>query len=465
MFLHTIRSGGLAHLSYLVGAGGQAAVIDPRRDVGVYLDRARHEGARITHIFETHRNEDHVVGSQELARCTGATILHGRARAFAYGEPADDGDRFEFGDARLTVLETPGHTAESISLALADTAVAADDPVAVFTGDALFVGSVGRTDLDLGGGADAAAHLYDSIHRKLLPLGDHVILHPAHGAGSICGSGMARREFSTLGHERRHSSLLQVDRDEFVRRQTGARHQQPPYFRRMEELNQQGNPRPLAELPVPWPLQPPELAEAVDQGALVVDTRSAEAFAGAFIPGSLALPLTVLSDYAGWLLPYDRPLVLVADGPRQLDTSVRRLRRLGFDAVTGYLEEGLFAWETSGRAYDRIAAVHVQELAHRFGEGDEFTLLDVRKPEEFAAGHFPGARHIFLGELPHRVDEVPRGRPVTTFCGSGQRAIVAAAILKQHGFDRVEDALGSMAACRAAGCTILDGDDEQAAGA
>jgi hydroxyacylglutathione hydrolase len=207
MFLEIVRSEGLSHLSYIVGDGNQAAVIDPRRDSAIYLDIAYREGARITHIFETHRNEDYVIGSKDLARCTGADIYHGGALPFEYGDAVGDGNTFELGEVLLQIIETPGHTEESISLTLMDKAFG-DSAVGVFTGDALFIGDVGRTDFYPDRAEEVAGKLYDSIFNKLLPLGDQTILYPAHGAGSVCGAGMAAREFSTLGYERRHNPRL-----------------------------------------------------------------------------------------------------------------------------------------------------------------------------------------------------------------------------------------------------------------
>ncbi|MFZ1200720.1 MAG: rhodanese-like domain-containing protein [Desulfobacterales bacterium] len=456
MFLEKIKSEGLAHLSYLLGHKGMAAVIDPRRDCQVYVDLAHRHGARITHIFETHRNEDYVVGSLDLARRTGAQIHHGKNLDFAYGHPVVEGDSFELGSMKLTVLETPGHTFESISLVLRDTAYG-EQPLAVFTGDLLFIGAVGRTDFYPDRHREVAGLQYESIFGKVLPLGDQVIIYPAHGAGSVCGSGMAEREFSTLGYEKQNNPGLQfTSREEFVEKKIKENPKQAPYFRKMEELNQKGAP-PLDLLPAPAPLSAEQFDAALKEGMLCLDLRSPEAFAGAFIPGSLAIPVAMVPAYAGYFLPYDKKIGLVADCHHDVDTAVRHLVRLGFTEVTAYLADGLHAWETSGKVYDRIAAVHVDELTRRFEENAAFTLLDVREEEEVAqSGKFPDALHIFLGDLPDRIDQVPRDKPVTTFCGSGMRAIIAASILKQHGFERVEDNLGSMAACQAAGCPIED---------
>jgi len=458
MFLEKVKSEGLAHLSYILGHNGQAAVIDPRRDCQAYIDIAGQHGARITHIFETHRNEDYVAGSTNLARRTGAEIYHGQDLDFSYGKPAVEGEAFQFGDMTLAILETPGHTFESISLVLRDASYG-DQPLAVFTGDLLFIGAVGRTDFFPDRHREVAGLQYDAIFDKILPLGDQVILYPAHGAGSVCGSNMAEREFSTLGYERANNPDLTFDsRAAFVEHKITESPKIAPYFKKMEPLNQHGAP-PMDLLPEPAPMSAEQFDKAIQAGMICVDLRSPEAFAGAFIPGSLAIPLEMISAYAGYFLPYDRRIGLVCDGRGDVAPAVRQLIRLGFDDIVGYLEGGLHTWETSGKNYDRIAAVHVDELTQRMNDKEDFTLLDVREEEEIKqSGRFPKALHIFLGDLPGRIHEVPKDKPVVTFCGSGMRAIIAASILKQNGFERVEDNLGSMAACQAAGCPIVDGE-------
>lgn len=458
MFLQEIRSEGLAHLSYLLGDAGEAAVIDPRRDCDVYLEAAGREGARITHVIETHRNEDYLTGSREIAARTGAQIHVGAAGERGYGAPASDGDTYSMGDMRLRVLETPGHTLESISIALSDTGFG-EEPVAVFTGDSLFIGDVGRTDFYPDRKEEVAGLLYDSIFGKLLPLGDHVILYPAHGSGSICGSGMASREFSTLGYERLTNPALQMDRDAFIRHKVNEHHYKPPYFKYMESSNQHGIAPLLEHLPRPRPLQPDAFEQAMESGLAVVDIRSPEAFAGAFIPGSLAIPLNMLPGFAGWYLAFDQEIGLVTDYEAydDVETAVRYLARLGYDRITCFLAGGLHAWESSGRCYGRIPAVHVHELEERMRRNAAFTLLDVRSQEEVEKQRLQGAIHIYVGELPERLDEVPREGTITTFCGSGRRAIIAASILKQNGFKNVENSLGSMSACAAVGCPVLTG--------
>lgn len=453
MFLEKIKSDGLAHLSYIFGDNGQAAVIDPRRDCAIYLDIAYREGARITHIFETHRNEDYVIGSCELASLTGAAIYHGADLPFKFGKTAREGDCFGFGNVEIRVLATPGHTFESLSFVLSDKEFS-NDPLAVFTGDALFIGDVGRTDFFPDRAEEVAGLLYDSIFDKILPLGDEVLLYPAHGAGSVCGSDMASREFSSLGYERRHNPSLQVkNRDQFIQMKLAEKHSQPLYFKKMEEHNLAGPPL-LGSLPRPKPYNADEFEQAIKDGMIAIDVRSPEAFAGAYIPGSLAIPLDMLPVYAGWFIPYDRDLGLVLPRGSDWKTATRYLVRLGYDRIIAVLDQGLNEWETSGRRYDRIPAIYAGELQRRIEEKEDFTLLDVRKPDEIEQGTLPGSTHIFLGDLPQKLDKIPSARPITTFCGSGRRAIIAASILKQNGFDQVEDCLGSMAACAAIGCKI-----------
>ena len=407
MFLEAIKSPGLSHLSYIIGHQGRAAVIDPRRDCDIYVEMANRRGARIEYIFETHRNEDYVIGSVDLARMTGAQIYHGSRLDFQYGRPVANGDTFDLGNLRLQILETPGHTFESISIAVIDTGFG-DDPVGVFTGDALFVGDVGRTDFFPDQAEAVAGLLYDSIFKKILPLGDQAILYPAHGAGSVCGAGMAEREFSTLGMERRCNPVLQKkERDDFIRFKLKEQHDMPPYFRRMEKYNQQGSAPSMGQLPVPKPLTAESFDDHVQSGAVILDVRSPEAIGGALIPGSLGIPLDMIPAFAGWFLPYDHDLLLVVDAYDEVETAFCYLTRIGYDRVIGFLDEGLHAWEISGRAYQTIPAVPTGELVRRIKQKEDFMLLDVRKNSEFHAARLPGAAHVYLGELPDNLHQDP----------------------------------------------------------
>ncbi len=453
-FFETVPSPGLAHLSYMVGHRGQAAVIDPRRDVQAYIELAKKHDCRITHIFETHRNEDYVIGSCELQRATGAEIHHGEGLEWGYGQTVSQGDTFALGSLKLQVLQTPGHTDDSISITLADTDFA-DDPIAVFSGDALFVGDVGRTDFYPDRPEEVAGLLYDSIFETLLPLGDGVLLCPAHGAGSVCGSGMASRDFSSLGYERRFNPALQVDsRDEFIRNKIKEHHYVPPYFSRMEEYNQHGTAPAMPALPSPPALDAEEFAQSAEKGAVIVDIREPEAFSGGFVPGSLNIPADMITAYVGWLVPYDKDILMVADDPSDVTDAVRPFIRLGYDRLAGYLRGGLHGWEVTGREIDTIGIVAARELSDRLKGENPPTLLDVRKDEEWTAGHLESAEHVYLGYLPEHVEEVSHGKGVITFCGSGRRASIAASVLRRQGVSEVSNNLGSMAACQAIGCEV-----------
>lgn len=448
MFIEKIKSEGLAHLSYVVGAGGQAAVIDPRRDCDIYVETATARSCRITHILETHRNEDLVSGAPVLAARTGAEVFHGpnAAGETAYARTAVEGDAFLLGTLLIKVLETPGHTDDSLSFALYDTGFGAD-AVGVFTGDALFVGDVGRTDFYPDRAAAVAGLLYDSLGR-IMALGDQAIIYPAHGAGSVCGSNLADREFSTIGHERRHNPLLASDRETFIARKLDEHHYKPPYFKLMERLNREGAPS-AGSAPLLLDLRKFEQAT---HGARLVDVRNVSAFLGAHLPGSLALGLVLLPAFAGWLLDPEQDIVLIADDREQAALAARHLTRIGYDRVLGYLDPSMPEWAAAGRAVATLPAVGVEEVARRVAERpDGWTLLDVRGVTEVAGGIVPGAQPIYVGELPRRLNELDPARHYTVMCASGARATVAASLLQEVGFRRLDVFLGSMGAWQQAG--------------
>ncbi|MFC3225746.1 rhodanese-like domain-containing protein [Marinibaculum pumilum] len=444
MFLETVKSEGLAHLSYILGADGEAVVVDPRRDCEVYVEIARSRGARIVHILETHRNEDLVSGAPVLAKMTGATVHHGPnpEAPIAWAQTIRDGEAVEAGPLRLHAIETPGHTYDHMAYAIEDR----DSPhghVGVFTGDALFVGDVGRTDFYPDEAEKVAALLFDSL-QKLLALGDQAIIYPAHGAGSVCGSGMADREFSTIGHERLNNPRLQLDRQTFVRAKTSEHHQYPPYFRAMERINIAGA---ADSGPAGTPAPCTAAAVAAHDGP-VVDVRPVNAFQGAHWPGSLCLPVGMLSAFAGWYLEAEAEIVLVADDGGQAAEATRRLGRIGFDRVAGYFD-GLVTATAGGQAFGHLPVVGAAEVARRRRRNaGDWTLLDVRDIDEWTEGHIPGAVHAYVGRLPDQADRLDPERRITTMCASGARATVAAGWLKANGFEDVDVFLGSMGAWR-----------------
>jgi hydroxyacylglutathione hydrolase len=451
MFIEKIRSEGLAHLSWMIGGDGEAAVIDPRRDCDIYSEIAAEHGCRITHVFETHRNEDLLSGARILADRTGARVLHGPNAAgdVVYAETTTDGDEYDIGDVRIRVLETPGHTDDSLSFAYFDPEFG-DEAVGVFTGDALFVGDVGRTDFYPDRRREVAGLLYDSL-QKLLALGDQAVIHPAHGAGSVCGDAMADREVSTIGYERLNNPRLQIaDREAFIDAKVDEHHRQPPYFKQMEAGNLEG------AAPADRPLQPVALDEGrFDEaiaGRVVLDLRSASAWLGAHLPASLAIPEGMVASFAGWFLAPDDELLLVAENARQAERAARSLARIGYDRICGYLVPSLPAWAAAGQDFGHVSVIDAGEVERRLGQDDaDWTLLDVRDDDEVEAGRIPGSVNAYVGELPERLRALERDRRYTVMCGSGSRATIAASLLLRHGFEHVDLFLGSFAAWTAEG--------------
>lgn len=447
MLLEKIKTPGLSHLSYIIGSGGKAAIIDPRRDCEIYVEKARAQGLEITHIFETHRNEDLITGSPVLADMTGAKVLHGPnpAEPIAFAETAREGDCFEIGQLRIEVLETPGHTDDHLAYVIHDTAYP-DGPVGVFTGDALFVGDVGRTDFYPERKREVAGLLYDSL-QKLIGLGDQTIIYPAHGAGSVCGSGMAEREFSTIGHERRNNPRLKIgSREDFIDAKVAEVHYQPPYFRLMERLNIEGaNVAP--RVTIPRLLNLGEFRQlAVDK---VIDIREPLAFASGHFPGSFCLPVGMISAFAGWFLSEDDRLALVAANEEQLSQAMSHLVRIGFDNVLGGYT-GVVPAAAQGVEMGQIPMVDAACVAQRIDAGKQgWTLLDVRDAEERESVHIDGSRHIYVGELSSRFEELDREQHYTVMCASGMRASVAAGWLASKGFGNIDVFLGSMGAWNA----------------
>lgn len=446
MLFRCIKSDGLAQHSYFVADGTEAAVIDPRRDVDVYLALARQGGYRIRWILETHRHEDCASGATALAAATGAEtaeIVHSGHLDFAYGSAVADGDSFCVGRLRFRVLETPGHTPESLTFSVADTSVS-EQPIMAFPGDALFVGDTGRIDLL---GPDHAPHLagllYDSLFHKILPLGDGVLLYPGHGSGSVCGGAIAERDVSSLGLERLHNPGLNIGGlQEFVRRKLAEQHLTPPYFRRMEEWNLQGNAPIHERLPVPAALSPGEVAERMEAGAVIVDARMPQAFAGGHIPGSYNIWQGGLAAYLGWIVAPEQRFVLVLPEDASIEAVTRTLLRIGFDHVDGYLRGGFESWQNQGREVQHHGTIDTADLASMLRREEDAVIVDVRAPGEHAQGTIEGASEIFVGELEKRLDELPRDRPVVTMCSVGHRGGIAASILARHGFRAVYNYLG-----------------------
>ncbi len=470
MFFHQRFVPGLAIYSYMVGdeKSRQCAVIDPTRDVGEYLEVARREGLHITHVLETHVHADFVSGSAELKARLGddvRIIVSGMGGEEWTPPHADravaDGDEIALGTVRLKAIHTPGHTPEHVSWALFDDTRSKDAPWLVFTGDFLFVGDVGRPDLLGEEARKSLAHqLYRSVFDRLPTLPDFTEVYPAHGAGSLCGKAIGSRSTSTLGYERRFSGALQPKEEpRWVSTLLEGMPIAPPYFLRMKRVNSEGpkvlGPEPLGRKR----FTAKEVHDRVCEHCLVLDARPKEAFAAAHIPGSVNIPLgSNLPTWAGWVLPYDRPILIVPDDPDDVPEVVTHLLRVGFDDVQGYLEGGMADWETHGFELGRLETTSVRELAARLGKdsGRPF-VLDVRTESEWDSGHVEGASHIHGGKLQERMSEVPRDRPVAVVCGSGYRASIASSFLKREGYEDVTNVLGGMSAWKAAGLPTVVG--------
>ena len=453
MLFHKVVSEGIAHNSYLVGSGGKVAVIDPRRDCDCYIGIAQTNDSTITHIFETHRNEDYVIGSQELSHRCGAEIYHGARMDFRYGKSIHEGNRFALGSLEITVLETPGHTEESCSFVLRDKEVS-DEPYMVFCGDTLFSGDIARTDFfGPERKAEMAQKIYDSITRKILPLGDGVIVFPAHGAGSICGGDMADHPWTTIGYERRTNPILHLDRNAFVARRSSESPYIPPYFRQMERFNKDGAPI-LIRLPLLTPLTIAEINRLKNTGCQLVDIRSPPDFGAGHIPGSISIWRDGIPAFIGWYLNYEMPILLVDDLKSSLDPVLRHFVRLGYDNIHGYLAGGFPAWYQAAQEVERTATCTVQEL-QAWLKTDAPYLLDVRDiKNRKRVGYIRGSHHVYAGELPQHLGEIPTDKPIFVYCDSGYKGSLAASVLAMHNFRDVTNVLGGMQAWKQAGFAI-----------
>lgn len=438
----------LAQASYLVGDAGECAIVDPRRDVDVYLDEAQRRGLRITHIIETHLHADFVSGHMELARRTGATIHVGHRAGAAYPhEPAHDGDELAMGSVRLRFLETPGHTPESVCVLVFDDAVDRQRPSSVLTGDTLFIGDVGRPDLVSSKGFTAeqmASMMYDSLHDKLLVLPDATQVFPGHGAGSACGRSMSSALSSTIGEQKQLNPALQpMARADFVAMQTAGLAPAPAYFPRSAEMNRVGPPG-LDEQPPPGELAPEAFEAALAGGALALDVRDADIYAAAHIRGSLNIGLGgQFASWVGTLLSGDTHVVLVADGAEAAREAVVRMARVGHHAVSGVLAGGLDAWVASGRAVAAHVRIEPAELDLR-REPERLVVLDVRRPAEYDGGHVPGAINLPLDRLESELAAADLDPHAATavICQGGYRSSTASALLERHGFTSLLDVRG-----------------------
>lgn len=450
--------GCLAHASYLISdpARGEAAVVDPQRDVDQYLADAAELGCRIGHVFLTHLHADFIAGHLELRDREGATIYLGAQASAEYEfTPMADGDQVAVGDVLLEVLETPGHSPESISILVYDPEHGINKPYAAMTGDTLFIGDVGRPDLRaaLGWSAEQlASMLYDSLREKLLPLPDETLVYPAHGAGSLCGKNLSTDTVSTVGVQRAYNYALQpMSRERFIALITTDQPDTPAYFTYDAVLN--ARERPTLEQALERELQPLSLEQVeagVAEGAQLLDTRDAAEFEGAHLRGALNVGLEgSFATWCGTLLDPELPVVIVAEPGREHEAAMR-LGRIGFDTVAGYLVGGMQQLDAAPELVDRTERITAGSLAEQLASPAPPVVIDVRAPGEWNASHIDGAINVPLSQLRDRMSEIPRDRELVAYCGSGYRSAIAISLLRRAGWSEVVNLVGGFGAWEAA---------------
>lgn len=467
MLFEQIVSEGLAHYSYMLGdrPSGQCLVIDPRRDVQIYLDLARRNEMRIVNILETHIHADFISGSRELAARTGAPIS-----ISAYGEvgfervPLEDGEVIKLGEMELKVIHSPGHTPEHICF-LASGGMGSENPWGLFSGDLLFAGEVGRPDLLGEEHEETLVHqLFDSLQKRILPLADEILVYPGHGAGSPCGASIGERPITTIGYEKANNPTLGIkDKADFITAVREALSPAPVYYQRVKRINTEG-PEVVGQLPVIPPLTAQEFQERVeDPGSILVDGRELTAYGGGHIQNALHIGLRasfpiwageIIDEtfpvWAGKMVDPEGKIGLILPEDKSAEEAQLHLFRIGIENIAGYLREGFRTWLEAGLPFVRTEQLSVHELREQIEAGEAPQILDVRRQKEWANGHIPGAKQIYVADLLEHVDELDQERPVVTYCGTGYRASIASSLLEGAGFT-VKNIPGSMSAWRNAG--------------
>lgn len=436
----------LAHASYLIGSEGEAAVVDPQRDVDEYLAEAEAQGLKIKYVIETHLHADFVSGHQEIAARTGAQIIFGEKAGVEFEHRAvRDGEELSLGNVTLRFIETPGHTPEGICVLV----TAPGEPQKLLTGDTLFIGDVGRPDLAGGKGYTSqmmAEMMYDSLHGKLLKLPDEVEVYPAHGAGSMCGKNMSKETSSTIGEQRKFNYALKpMSKEQFVTMMTADLPEAPSYFPKDAEINRSGA-RGLSELQPPQPLTPQQVQQLSD--TVLLDVRSAADFGAAHVPGSTNIGLGgQFAMWAGSLIPLNASIVIIADTGAQVDESVVRLARVGIENVKGYLEGGVTSWRDAGLPVDSLPQISVAELNAALAN-DDMQIVDVRRPAEYDGGHVPHAQNAPLASLDKSIGplELQKDKLTAVICAGGYRSSAAASLLQQQGFSNLLNVTGGTGA-------------------
>ncbi len=460
MIIEQLYTGCLAQGAYYIESNGEAAIIDPLRETSPYTRKTDKAGAKIKYVFETHFHADFVSGHVDLAKKTGATIVYGPNADTSYkAYHARDGETFSLGNVTITVLHTPGHTAESTTYLLTDET---GKDRAIFTGDTLFIGDVGRPDLAIKGDLterDLAGMLYDSLHAKIMPLADDVIVYPAHGAGSACGKNMSKETTDTLGNQKRFNYALQAkSKTEFIEKVLDGLTTAPAYFAENARLNKEGyEPIDRVMKRGSHALSPDAFELSVNEtSALILDVRDAVDFAKSFIPNSVNIGLNgQFAPWVGALIPeLTQPIALVTPKGQEKET-VLRLARVGYDNCIGFLEGGFSAWQQAGKELDTIESISADEFEKRWQQNPAIPVIDVRKPAEFVGEHVEGAKNVSLDNLNDHMAEINRNEPVYVHCAGGYRSMVANSILKARGFTNVVNVEGGLTAIKKTNVPIV----------
>jgi hydroxyacylglutathione hydrolase len=462
MIIEQIYTGCLAQGAYYIESAGEAVIIDPLREVGPYIEKAQRNGAKIKYVLETHFHADFVSGHLDLAKATGATIVFGpNAKTTFDCHVAKDGEILKVGDLNIKVLHTPGHTMESTTFLLLD---AQNKPHAIFTGDTLFIGDVGRPDLAVKSDLtqdDLASHLFDSLRKKIMVLPDDVLVYPAHGAGSACGKNMSKETFDTLGNQKLNNYALRADmtREEFIKEVTDGLSQPPAYFPLNVMMNKQGYES--IETVLSRGTQPLSAeafeAAANETGALILDTRKPETFVAGFVPNSISIGIDGgFAPWVGALIPdIKQPLLIVADPGRETEV-VTRLARVGYDHAIGFLEGGFDTWRASGKEVDQIESISAETFEARVQSGAVHSILDVRKSGEYLSEHLEEGKHVPLDQLNSYLAEISKSDTHYLHCAGGYRSVIAASILKARGWDHLVNIEGGFAALKMTGLKKTD---------
>ena len=449
MYFKQITVEGMGCLSYLIGCpvAKVACVVDPKRDVQEYIDLARGNGMKITHIFETHVHADHISGNQELRSRTGADIyfMEDTPVTFKYSALKEK-QVINFGKAELEFIKTPGHTPHSMSILVTDTARSLE-PWLILTGDCLFVGDIGRPDL---AGEELVVeqtlNLYNSLHNKLGKMSDNLEIFPSHGEGSLCGKGMSSKSSSTIGFEKHNNEILTLSREMFKKRMTQTFPERPKSFTHIINMNKNGAPL-LDRCPIAQDMSPARVQEEISRGALVLDTRDTAAFGGVHIPDSINIGFAKqTANWIGMVIDPEKDLILIVSDEKAYETMTVHLHRIGYDNIIGYLYGGMAAWQEAGFPIGQLWQISTEKLKQKIAAGTCEYLFDVRTMAEWEDGHIEQATHLPLTSLLRQLPDIPKDKEVIAACGVGYRGNIAASFFQGNGFEHVHSLAGGMAA-------------------